>query len=113
MKEYICKEDFKEFFYSPESGTEEVIADLMIKYHLDYLHDIDEENIKDFANDLIIGILNVLDIEEIITKVDICREFAKELKQRIPEAVTYNGHPCHLWWEINWLLVEMEQGDVK
>lgn len=79
MKEYICKNDFKEFFFSLESGTEEIIEDLMMKHNLDYLHDVNEEDVKEFAKDLIIGMRNVLDTEETVTKADIFREIMEDV----------------------------------
>lgn len=62
----IDADDLKDFFFSPESGTEEIINDLMMKYNLDYLHDVNEDDVMDFAKELLAMVRNVIDTQETV-----------------------------------------------
>lgn len=96
MKEYIVKEDIQDKLLR-------MIAPEVIEKDKKN----SEEMISELGKGLYIATLTI-DNSETVTKVDICREFAEELKRYIPESVTYNGEPCHLWWRINLVLTEME-----
>lgn len=63
----IDADDLKDFFFSPESGTKEIINDLMMKHNLDYLHDVNEDDVVDFAKELLKMVCNVIDTQETIT----------------------------------------------
>lgn len=62
----IDGDDLKDFFFSPESGTEEIIRDLMSKYNLDYIHDVNENDVMDFTKELLAMVCNVIDTQETI-----------------------------------------------
>lgn len=64
----IDADDLKDFFFSQESGTEEIINDLMVKHNLDYLHDVNEDDVMDFSRELLKMVCNVIDTQETIIK---------------------------------------------
>lgn len=59
----IDADELREFFFSETSGTEEIINDLMMKHNLDYSHDVNEDDVVDFAKDLLLAVRNVIDTE--------------------------------------------------
>lgn len=65
----IDANDLKEFFFRPESDTEEIINDLMIKHNLDYLHDVNEDDVMDFAKELLKMVCNVIDTQKTLFNI--------------------------------------------
>lgn len=66
----IDGDDLKDFFFRPESGTEETINDLMMKHNLDYLHDVNEDDVMDFAKELLHMVCNVIDTQQTAYDID-------------------------------------------
>lgn len=63
----IDGDSLKDFFLSPESsGIEEIISDLMLKHRLTYMHDVNEDDVMDFAEELLHMVCNVIDTQETI-----------------------------------------------
>lgn len=63
MGRLIDADHVKDFSFSETSGTEDVIRDLMDTHGLDYVNDINEEVIMEFAKDLLKAVQNVIDTE--------------------------------------------------
>lgn len=59
----IDADGLKDFFFSETSGTEEIINDLMMKHNLDYAHGVNEDEVMDFAEELLKKVRNVIDTE--------------------------------------------------
>lgn len=75
----IDGDDLKDFFFRPESGTEETINDLMMKHNLDYLHDVNEDDVMDFAKELLHMVCNVIDTQQTAYDIDKVVEELKDL----------------------------------
>lgn len=66
----IDADALKDFFFSETSGTEEIIRDLMMQHNLDYANDVDEDEVMDFAKELLKKVRNVIDTEPVAYDVD-------------------------------------------
>lgn len=79
----IDADELKDFFFSETSGTEEIINDLMMKHNLDYAHDVNEDDVMDFAEELLKKVRNVIDTEPTVDtrqiRADVIEEVADEL----------------------------------
>lgn len=69
MSRYIDADKLKEFWWNPESGTEEIINDLISKYDL---RDYEVEVIK-FARELLERVNNVIDTEPTVDVKEVVR----------------------------------------
>ncbi len=61
--EYIKRENLLDGISSPESDFDEVITNLIFEHKLDFLHDNDEDGVRDFANDLLVRVKNYIATE--------------------------------------------------
>lgn len=66
----IDADELKDFFFSETSGTEETIRDLMMQHNLDYANDVDEDEVMDFAKELLKKVCNVIDTEQTAYDID-------------------------------------------
>lgn len=77
----IDADSLKDFFFSETSGTEDIINDLMMKHNLDYANDVDEDEVIDFAKDLLLAVRNVIDTEPTI-------EHDKQIRDEVIDGMT-------------------------
>lgn len=73
MVRLIDAEELSRFFFSETSGTLETIKDTMFKHNLDYLHNVDEDAVEEFAIDLLRQVVNVIDTEPTVDAVPVVR----------------------------------------
>lgn len=66
----IDADELKDFFFSETSGTEETIRDLMMQHNLDYANDVNEDEVMDFAKELLKKVRNVIDTEPTAYDID-------------------------------------------
>lgn len=71
MTEYIERENLLDGISSPESDFDEVITNLIFEHKLDFLHDNNEDGVRDFAIDLIVRVKNYIATEPAADVVEV------------------------------------------
>lgn len=70
-KDYVNKVMLLDGLTSPEYGFDEIVTELILKHELDFLHDNNEDAVRDFASDLKECILNYIKTEDAVKAVEI------------------------------------------
>ena len=63
MSDYIDRINLLDGLTSPEFGLDEVVDNLILEHNLDFLHDNNEDAVREFAKDLIESVQNYIKTE--------------------------------------------------
>lgn len=73
MADYIKRANLLDGISSPEFGLDEIIDELIYEHNLDFLHDNDEDAVREFAKDLIDSIKNYIKTEPTTDSEEVTR----------------------------------------